>query len=50
MKDGINKAFRGYVPANDKENERAAWSLIKEEVEKLIAAYPTTLKEDQELL
>ena len=47
---GISKAFRGYLPVCSVETEVAAWALIKAEVEKLIASYPTTFKQDMEIL
>ena len=42
--------FNGSIPKIDKENELAAWNLIKDTAQKAIDKYPNTLQEDTEIL
>ena len=42
--------FKGYIDPVSKENEAAAWKHLQKVVDAALAEYPTTLKEDKEII
>ena len=48
--DGLSRAFKGYLPALSRENERDAWRHISKVVDEMLAKYDSSVEDDGILL